>query len=199
MDAGEDGAAVHEHAGAIQACERHDAAGHVLVTAANGDDAIEAFAARNRFDGVRDDLARDERIAHAGRSHADAIGDGDGPEDDGLAAGGVGAGLGFDGELVDVHVTWGDHAPERGDADYRLLEIILGKADGPKHRTRAGAAWAVINDGRVFAGMVRGGAHAKFAAEDQSERARASAFGVLLSTIGRDQAQALTLMATNLQ
>ena len=46
-----------------------------------------------------------------------------------IAAGGVGAGLGLHRQFVDVHVARRDHAPERGDADHRLLEVRVGEAD----------------------------------------------------------------------
>jgi hypothetical protein len=91
VHAGQDGAAVDEDAGAVEARHGHDAAGHVLVAAADGDEAVEALAADDGLDGVGDDLAGDERVLHALGAHADAVGDGDGVEDDGLAAGGVDA------------------------------------------------------------------------------------------------------------
>ena len=43
-------------------------------------------AADYGLDGVRDDLARNQRIAHAGRAHRDAVGNGDRIEQNALAA-----------------------------------------------------------------------------------------------------------------
>jgi hypothetical protein len=58
--AGPDGAAVDEDRGAVQACDADQATGHVLVAAPDGDQAVEAFAAGDGFDGVGDDFARDQ-------------------------------------------------------------------------------------------------------------------------------------------
>src|SRR5690606_34723720 len=52
--AGEDGAAVNEDAGAVEPGHGDHAAGHVLVAAADGDEAVHAFAAYDGLDGVGD-------------------------------------------------------------------------------------------------------------------------------------------------
>src|SRR5262249_42871451 len=70
---------------ALRARHGHGDAGHVLVTPAERDEAIEACGADHRFHGVRDQLARDERVAHPGRPHRDAVGDRDGVEEHALA------------------------------------------------------------------------------------------------------------------
>ena len=44
-----------------------------------------------------------------------------------LAAGGIGALRRRVGQLVDVHVAGREHAPGRGDADLRLLEVAVVK------------------------------------------------------------------------
>ncbi len=121
-------------------------AGHVFVATADGHKAVHARAAHDGFDGVGDDLARDERVFHAFAAHRDAVGHGDGVEDDGLAASLVRALLGFERELVNVHVAWRDVAPGGGDADERLLEIFRLEADGIKHGAGGGAFIAVKND-----------------------------------------------------
>ena len=158
MQAGDDGAAVDEHGGAVHAGHRHDAAGHVLVAAADGDEAVEAFGAGHGFDGVRDDLTRDERIAHAGGAHRDAVGNGDGAENHRFPAGRVGALGGFGGQAVDVHVAGGDHGPGRGDADDGLLEVGVVEAHRPEHRSAGGAIGAIDDGGGVLAGVL-GSAH----------------------------------------
>ena len=56
------------------------AAGHEIYT-------VEALAAGDRLDGIGDHLARDERVFHPLGAHGDAVGDGDGVEDERLAAG----------------------------------------------------------------------------------------------------------------
>ena len=85
---GQDGAAVDEDRRAIQPGERHQAAGHVLVAAADGDQAVEALARRRRSrSSRRSPRARPASSACPARAHRDAVGDGDGVEDDALAAG----------------------------------------------------------------------------------------------------------------
>ncbi len=147
--AGQDGAAVNEDGGAVHPRHGHDAGGHVLVAAADGHKAIHALAADDRFDGVGNHLARDERVFHPLGAHRDAVGDRDGVKYDGLAAGGIGPGLRFDGQFVDVHVARGDIAPGRGDADEGLGEILLLEADGIQHGATRRAVGAVQQNAGV--------------------------------------------------
>ena len=79
---------------------------------------------------------------------------GDGVEDDRLAAGGVRAFLGFERELVNVHVARRDVAPGGGDADERLLEILGFEADGIKHGAGGGAFVTVKNEAGKMAQCV---------------------------------------------
>jgi hypothetical protein len=51
------------------------------------------------------------------------------------------------GELVDVHVARGEVASSGGDADLRLLEILIGEADGAEHGAGGGAVVAVDKRG----------------------------------------------------
>ena len=152
--AGQNRAAVNEYRRSIQSRDGDERAGHVFVAAADGHETVHAGAADDGFDGVGDDLARDERIFHAFAAHRDAVRDGDGVEDDRLAAGVVGARLGFQRELVDVHVARGDPAPGRGDADERLLEILRFETDGVEHRAGGCAFGAIQDDARVGAERV---------------------------------------------
>ena len=138
--AGEDGAAVDEDGGAVEARDGDHAAGHVLVAAADGNQAVEELAAHDGLDGVGDDFAGDEGILHALRAHGDAVGDGDGIKDERLAAG-LGHALGGGkGELVDVDVAGGDLAPGGGDADLGFLEVAAIEADGVEHGAALGVA-----------------------------------------------------------
>ena len=154
VQAGDDGAAVDEDGRAVEACHGDGAAGHIFVAAADGDEAVEAFGAGHRFNRVRDDLARDERVAHARGAHRDTIRDGDGAEDDRLAAGRVGALDSFVRQPVDVHVAGGDHRPGRGDAHDGLGKVGVGEAHGPEHGSAGGAVGAVYDDGGVLAAVV---------------------------------------------
>src|SRR5262249_22539379 len=68
-DAGEDAAAVDEDAGDVEAGHGHEAAGHVLVAAADGEEAVVVHAGGDDLEAVGDDLARDEAVAHALVAH----------------------------------------------------------------------------------------------------------------------------------
>jgi len=159
MDAGEDGAAVDEHAGTIQAGERHHAAGHVFVATADGDEGVKSLGTGDGLDGVGDHLAGNEGVTHAGCAHADSIGNGDGAKNDRLAARGVGTRGGVAGELVDVHIARSDHAPGGGHAHDRFLEIFVLEADGPEHGPIRCAVGTVEHDGGMLAEGGGRGAH----------------------------------------
>src|SRR5262249_12335864 len=89
--AGQDAAAVDEDAGAAEPGQGQDAAGHVVVAAADGEQAVVVHAAGDDLEAVGDDLARDEAVAHALVAHHDAVGGGRGAEDLADAAGGADA------------------------------------------------------------------------------------------------------------
>ena len=144
-------AAIDEHAGPVEPRHRHRAAGHVLVATADGDEAVEALCAHHGFDGVRDDLAGHERVAHPGGAHRDAVRHGDGVEHQALGAGFVRAHRGRFGEGVDVHVARRHLAPSGGDADLWLAEILRGEADGAQHGAARRLFHAIHDDGGMFA------------------------------------------------
>ena len=140
--AGRDRSAVEQHAGNVEARERHHAAGNRLVAADQDDEAVEAVAARDQLDRVGDHLAADQRRAHALGAHRDAVGDRDGVELHRRAAGGADAGLHVHREIAQVVVARADLDPGVGDADERLLEVGVGEADRLQHRARRRAARA---------------------------------------------------------
>ena len=74
-----------------------------------------------------------------------------------LPPAGVRPGLGLPRELVDVHVAGRDHAPGRGDADLRFLEILARESDRMKHRP-AGRPLGSIGDQARMHAMKAGGA-----------------------------------------
>ena len=144
--AGLDGAAVDEDARPIQPRQRHRARRHVLVAAADGHHAVEALGPHHRFDGVGDDFPGDERIAHPGRAHRDAVGDGDGVEDDALRARFVRAERSRLSQGVDVHVARRHHRPGRRDAHLRLGEVLALEADRIEHGAARRLLHAVDHD-----------------------------------------------------
>ena len=149
--AGQNGAAINKNRRTIQPRHRHHRPRHVFVATADGHKAVQAFAADHRFDGIGNDLAGDQGVFHPFRSHGNAVGNGDGVEDNGLAAGAVDALFGQAGQLINVGVAGRDHAPGGGDADLRLAEILLFESDGVKHGTAGGALRPVHHDGGMGA------------------------------------------------
>ena len=138
-----DGAAVEHHAGNIEAAEGHDDAGHVLVASADADEAVEEIAARDEFDGVGDHFARDQRSLHTLRAHGDAVGDGDGVELHGRAAGFANAFFESLGYFVQVDVAGADLGPRVGDADDRLVQIVLCKSRRRANRSAPPRGWGL--------------------------------------------------------
>ena len=78
--------------------------------------------------------------------HRDAVRDGDGAELQRVAAAAVDAFLGALGEPVEGQVARGDLVPGRGDADLRLLPVLVAHPDGPQHATRGGCFDPVGDD-----------------------------------------------------
>ena len=150
-DAGQDGAAVDEHRGPIEPRQANDHRRHVLVAAADGHQAVEALGAGDGLERIGDDLARHQRVLHALGAHRDAVGDGDGAEDDGFAAGRGHARPTRAPQPVDVHVARRHLAPGGADADLRFREVLA-------RRSRRRAAWPVPARGRGRRGRRRNAA-----------------------------------------
>src|SRR6478736_8177176 len=72
-----DRAAVEQKTRSIHASHRDGHRRNGLVAAGDGDEPVEHVAARDKFDGVGDDLAADERGLHSLRARCDAVVDGD--------------------------------------------------------------------------------------------------------------------------
>ena len=126
------------------------AAGHVLVAAGDADEAVEGVAAGDEFDGVGDDFAGDERGLHALGAHGDAVGDGDGVELHGGAAGLADALLDGFGYLAEMEVTGADLGPGVGDADDGLVQVFFGEAYAAQHSAGGGAVGAFGEDYGIF-------------------------------------------------
>src|SRR5438046_1843487 len=73
-DARKDAAAVEEDARNIEPGHGHDAARHVLVAAAHGNQAVVIHAAGDDLQTVGNYFARHQAIAHAVMPHHDAVG-----------------------------------------------------------------------------------------------------------------------------
>ncbi len=151
--AGGDGAAVEHEAGDVEAAEGHDGGGHVLVAAGDADEAVEGVATGDEFDGVGDDFAGDQRGLHAFGAHGDAVGDGDGVELHGSAAGFANALLDGLGDLAEMKVAGADLGPGIGDADDGLVQVFFAEAYAAQVGAGCGAGWAFGEDFGVLLGI----------------------------------------------
>ncbi len=143
--AGHDSAAVHKNRRSVQTRHRHQTAGHVFVAAADGNHAVEPLTAGDGFDGVGDDLPRNERVLHAFGAHRNAVGNSRDAEDEAFAACAVHSGGGCPGQLINVHVARRHHVPGGSDADLWLLEILGRKPYRMQHGAAGGAIGAIDN------------------------------------------------------
>ena len=103
----------------------------------------------DELDRVGDHLARDERGAHPGGAHRDAVRDRDRVELHRRAAGVADPALHVHREVALVEVARHRLDPRRADADDRLREILVGEAGALQHRACAGAVGAVGERGAV--------------------------------------------------
>ena len=143
---GENRAAVERKRRDIQARESHHGAGDGLIAAADRDDGVEGVGAHEKLDGIGDHFARNQRSFHAFGAHGDAVGNGDGVELDGSAAGGADAGFDAFGELAQMKIAGSDFGPGVGDGDERAGEIVVGEARGFEHGPGGGAREAFFDD-----------------------------------------------------
>ena len=94
------------------------------------------------LDGVGDHFARDQRSLHSLRAHGDAVGDGDGVELHGRAAGFANAFFQSLGDFAQVNIACADFGPCIGDADDGLVQIFFAESGPAQIRARGGAAGA---------------------------------------------------------
>ena len=110
------------------------------------------FIGDGGLDGIGDDVARDETVAHAEGAHTDAVGDGDGVKVDGLAAGGGDACARVIAEFAEVDVAGGHVAGVGNDGDLRFFEVLIGKAHCAEHGAGGSAVGAIDDNGGVRTG-----------------------------------------------
>ena len=133
---GRNGAAIEHQAGKIQPRQRHGGGGNGFVAADDADDGVEHLPAAHQFDGIGDDLAAHQRGAHAFGAHGLAVGNGDGVELHGRAAGGANAFLHLGGEPAQVKVAGHGFDPGVGHADEGTAQVLVGESDGFEHGAR---------------------------------------------------------------
>lgn len=116
-----------------------------LQSAANRNQGVETLATGNCFDRVGNNLSRNQRIFHALGAHRNTIRNGNRIKYNRLRFCRIRTIGCFKGELVDMHIAGGYHAPGGCNADLRLLEVGIVKADRAQHRT-AGCAFNAIDN-----------------------------------------------------
>ena len=126
-------AAVHENCRDIHTCHGQHGARHVFVAATYGKHAIHALSVAGGFDRVSDHLAAHQGILHSLGPHRDPIADGDGAKRLGHATGMTGGYLSPHGQVVQADIAGRNRAVTVGDADDRLAEILITKANSPQH------------------------------------------------------------------
>jgi len=92
-----------------------------------------------RFNGIGNQFAGRQRVAHAGVIHGDAIADPDGRHQDGSAPRHAYAGLDGLGNLVEVNVARNNFVEGGDHADERALHFLGGEAKGIKKGPVRGA------------------------------------------------------------
>ena len=137
--AGAHRAAVEHERRLVDARERHQRRGHRLVAADDADQRVEVVRDVEQLDRVGDQLARDERGAHAGRRLRLVVGDGDRVERKRHAARGLHAARDGVREVAVVEVARHRAGPRRGDADDRARQPLRVDPHRPEVRARADA------------------------------------------------------------
>ena len=162
VDTRGDRAGVRDDGGNVEPARSHRTAGVGLVTRHELDEPVEEMAARHELDRVRDHLARDERGAHAGGPHRDAVRDRDRVELHRGSARVAHATLDVHREVALIEVARHRLDPGRADTDDGLRQILVGEARALQHRACTRAVGAVgercaVAFGRIRWAVVRGG------------------------------------------
>src|SRR5439155_11874596 len=135
---------------AVEAAHRHQAAGHVFVAAGQRDECVVPLAAHDRFDGIGDEVAGLQRIAHPLGPHADAVGDAHGVEPHADQAYLIYARLDLLGQTVEVHVAGISLVPDAGDPDLGLVHVLRLQAGAIEHRLAGPLAFGLGDVATVF-------------------------------------------------
>ena len=149
--AGQNRAAVNKNARSVHA--RHsDAAGrHVFIAATNGNKAIKTLCTDDGLNGVGDHFAGYQRIAHPRRTHGNTIRYRNGIEQHRLGPGFISTHGRCFRQFVNVHIAGGHHAPSRGNANLRFVEVLGFESGGVQHCAARGLLNTVNNNGTVGA------------------------------------------------
>ena len=128
-------AAADKHRRHVKARRRHQKARHILVAVRHHDERIKAVCQCHGFGGIRNEVARDERILHAGVAHCNAVAYRNRREDNRRAACHRNADLYGVHNLIDIHVARDDLVIGADDADERTFDLLLREAQSMVQRT----------------------------------------------------------------
>jgi hypothetical protein len=158
--AGQGRAAVHEHAGHIAAHHAHHQAGQVFVAGAHAEDAVPLVAAHRGLHTVGNQLAGDQREAHARVRHGQPVAHRHHRAFVRRAAGGVDAGLGVLGLLAQVQVAGAHLAAGVEHADVGTGDVFVVLPQRVQEAAGAGAQRAIVDRGRTETAGLGGAGHA---------------------------------------
>src|SRR5438132_12076125 len=129
----------------MHARQRHGCAEDRLVAPHHAHHGVEQLSAADQFNRIGDQLAAYQRSPHAFGAHGFAVGDGDGVEFHGSAAGGANAFFHFGGEPSQMKVARHGFDPGVGHADQRLAQVGVGEANSFEHGARRGPVASLGN------------------------------------------------------
>ena len=127
----------------IQPPHGDQAARHIFVATRNRDQPIIPLSTHNRFDGIRDQVSRLQRVRHAIGSHADPIADTDRIETHADHIERLHRFLDLTSQVQQMHVARVSLEPHAADPDLRLVHVIGGKPGGVEHSLRGTLAFGL--------------------------------------------------------
>jgi hypothetical protein len=137
--------AVQEDRRHVATHHAHHQARHVLVAAADAENAVPLVAAHGGLDAVGDQLARDEREAHARMRDRQAVGHRHHRTFMRRAAAGIDAGLRMLGLLLQVAVARAHFAAGVDHADVRACDVVVVFAERAQEGARGRAQASAVH------------------------------------------------------
>ena len=131
--AGLDGAAVDHERGAVETAHGHDAAGHVLVAARDGDIGVIPLRAHDGFDGIRDEVPGLQGKTHPFRAHADGVADADCVKTHSHQVPGIHALLDLCRKVQQVHIAGVALEPDAGNPHLGFGHVLFRHAGAVQH------------------------------------------------------------------
>ena len=142
---GEHRPAGDDHGRQVEPRGGHEHAGDDLVAVGDQHDRVERVRRDGDLDGVGDDLAARERVAHPHVVHRDAVAHADGRDLDRRAAGHADARLHRVGDLVEHQVAGDDLVRRVDDGDERPRDLLVGETVGLQETAVRGLGQAALH------------------------------------------------------